>query len=691
MDTLFEKSSSVVRSKHDKPKKQAGTPYFKPPDKSPDKSPPTHYAQNNPVTIVIPPARHTPANTRLESPTTPTRTTGKRHLEEVTPTARRTRRPPPEHQEKIQLQPLLDPNPTQPPEEDQPMEEDDAKSDADSDLSYQDLQIENPSQGQEDDQIQSETDRLMEDLLTILLNAEDIVNKIKEKGHLEAINKEEDITHALRRLSESLPIIPANVHIEPILNEIGKLSQKVNSLTESLDAQRKMNLETRTLQDSIHSPTPPPPTWNPSASPNPNNHRPASFSSAVQNGKTPPQQHPTTTSNPRLAHHQSRLVVQFPPNGIPANNRRDPSNIVTMINAALSNTQEASHIKVVAANYNKQGNIILSTRTDQTAAELSRHEATIKPVLAAIGGTQNVTIREDKRWFKIQIDGVSTGALTIGEGRILYPGERIHNELITCNPLYSQLTKHIVAKPRWLRINEELMAIPRSSLVIAFDYEQAAKAILNLKSMAAFGRHCSMRLFQDRPPVTQCQKCWSFDHATERCNNETVCRMCGGSHPESDHQTTEPGSCDKCKLAQELGDMDTSADGQCSHQFKCTNCVIDYEKDHEHPADSRRCPTRIEKYGSARDNNRRTTKNGNPWTKVKPKKTGPKKKMPKPDQPLPSQPPPSQHTPIQPSSSQGPSQNRYGPLYEQADSSLPQLPEHIAQLTADIPHVQPCI
>ena len=94
MDTLFEKSSSVVRSKHDKPKKQAGTPYFKPPDKSPDKSPPTHYAQKNPVTIVIPPARHTPSNTHLDSPTTPTRTTGKRHLEEVTPTARRTRRPP---------------------------------------------------------------------------------------------------------------------------------------------------------------------------------------------------------------------------------------------------------------------------------------------------------------------------------------------------------------------------------------------------------------------------------------------------------------------------------------------------------------------------------------------------------------------------------------------------------------------
>ena len=135
-----------------------------------------------------------------------------------------------------------------------------------------------------------------------------------------------------------------------------------------------------------------------------------------------------------LSHHPTRLVVQFLRGGLPENERQQPPIIVKMVNAALASRNESKHLKVVAASYNKQGNLILSTRADQTAAELAKYDYIIKP---AITTTREVAIREDKRWFKVQIDGVYVGSLTVGEGRALHSGEAVHNELLTCNPLYA--------------------------------------------------------------------------------------------------------------------------------------------------------------------------------------------------------------------------------------------------------------
>ena len=74
-------------------------------------------------------------------------------------------------------------------------------------------------------------------------------------------------------------------------------------------------------------------------------------------------------------------------------------------------------------------------------------------------------LRKDKKWFKIQVDGVNTGSLSIGEGRVLYSTETVHMELLACNPLYNKAQNLIVAKPRWLRTDEELHTTPKSSLV----------------------------------------------------------------------------------------------------------------------------------------------------------------------------------------------------------------------------------
>lgn len=242
-------------------------------------------------------------------------------------------------------------------------------------------------------------------------------------------------------------------------------------------------------------------------------------------------------------------------------------------------------------------------------------------LLANLNNQQEVIIREDKKWYKIQVDGVSTGSLTALNGRILHSAEDVHLELLACNPLYANSKDCIVAKPRWLRTEEELSTTSKSSLVFALTDESTARQFLNQKSLAAFGRHCTLRAFQDRPPVTQCRTCWSLNHPTHRCTETQRCRICSGHHDEKEHQPTDPANCQRCNTAKEYGDtMDTSAEGHCPHDLRCINCTANNHVDNNHPADARRCPVRLEKYGTARDNERRAQKSSNPWIKVKSKK-----------------------------------------------------------------------
>ena len=278
-------------------------------------------------------------------------------------------------------------------------------------------------------------------------------------------------------------------------------------------------------------------------------------------------------------------------------------------------------MKVVAANFNAQGNLIISTRSDQTASELLKFRDLLTPILSHLSSTNEVQLREDRKWFKIQIDAVNTSAISISNERVLISAEEVHAKLLACNPQYAQLHDSLVSKPRWFRSNEELLTTSKSSLVFATTDETAARLILKYKSLAAFGRHCSVRAFQDRPPLTQCRNCWRFDHTTQHCKEQQRCRICSGPHDEQSHTFTAPAECHKCSIALESGDsMDTTNEGQCPHDIRCVNCLGKSSADLNHPADARRCPTRLEKYGTARENERRAQKSDNPWIRTKPKK-----------------------------------------------------------------------
>ena len=220
------------------------------------------------------------------------------------------------------------------------------------------------------------------------------------------------------------------------------------------------------------------------------------------NPKLAPAANPQTKPaplNPNTSHHPSRLVAQFLPTGIPEELRPDPSRIVAELNSAITNNHRNIQVKIVAASFNSQGNLIISTRSDQTASDLLKYRDSIIPVLSNIGFSESIELREDKKWFKIQIDAVNTSTISIGNECVPATSEVVHEELVACNPQYALMLNSIVSKPRWLRSKEELLTTNRSSLVFATTDESAARLILKHRSLAAFGRHCSVRAF---PPKT---------------------------------------------------------------------------------------------------------------------------------------------------------------------------------------------
>ncbi|PPR03943.1 hypothetical protein CVT26_001149 [Gymnopilus dilepis] len=335
---------------------------------------------------------------------------------------------------------------------------------------------------------------------------------------------------------------------------------------------------------------------------------------------------PMAEMPPNSSHHPSRLVVQFLPDGIKDADKSDPQEIVQIINDGLSQHPDARHLKVVAARFNKQGNLILSTRSDQTAAELIKHATKFLP---AIDKGYQTEVREDKKWYKIQVDGVSTRTVGLMGQLNINSEERVHRELAACNPYYAQISAHITSIPRWMRTKEDLYTTPRSSVVFAVDNESVAKKILTGRTLAAFGRHCTLRAYQDRPPITQCKNCWKWDHKKEHCKEEARCRLCAKPHDPEEHKK------EKCKACQEAYDqtgdeMDTEDNYICTHILRCANCIAEGREDNRHAADSRQCPIRINKYGTVRANDRKAQKADNPWTVVNNKKG---RKKPKTQQP----------------------------------------------------------
>lgn len=328
----------------------------------------------------------------------------------------------------------------------------------------------------------------------------------------------------------------------------------------------------------------------------PSGHQP-SPSYATAAASQPPKNH-TPARNPALnqsrAHHPSRLIISIadlPHDFSPP----DPYDLVSDINEELSKGEESKMFTVVSANWNKRRNCIITLRDGQIGRDLIPHIPRIERVFGKHGP---VRAQDDARWYKLRLDSVRTRTR---DGTALLSTETIHADMIRNNPAYA--ATNIVSRPRWLKSPEELAEQDFSSVWFATDNEEAYRTILHQKKvLVVCGRFCKVVPFADRPPVSQCDRCFSLDHSGYKCTAPSVCRLCGSPHHDAMAHASDCLSCNGMHT-------DGSSPPPCRHKLNCVNCTRDdrFKDKAEHSATASGCPLRVEKFGTAKDRVQRKT------------------------------------------------------------------------------------
>ena len=158
--------------------------------------------------------------------------------------------------------------------------------------------------------------------------------------------------------------------------------------------------------------------------------------------------------------------------------------------------------------------------------------------------------------------------------------------------------------PRWVRPENELTNQPYSSVVFAVDsFDQHAHFLRTAKTMAAFGRLATTREWTDRPPITQCHRCWRLDHRTTTCQQSPRCRICGEEHEESRHYNPLVPTTDDAEMQ-----VDQDARANQLTNPSCINCKRADLEATDHPANWTRCPERLRHIGNLRDKTKSRSK-----------------------------------------------------------------------------------
>jgi len=181
---------------------------------------------------------------------------------------------------------------------------------------------------------------------------------------------------------------------------------------------------------------------------------------------------------------------------LPPDSRRDEATTVQDINASLTSKGTLPDLKITAIKWNTQRNCIAFTRTDQTAAAVLPFTSELPNVIAP---GHNGQFREDKKWFKVEIQNVRIGAYNYNGSGIYIP-QTIHRHLCKVNSEYAAL--NVVMLSQWVRLENELTNQLYSSVVFAVDsFDQHVHFLRTAKTMAAFGRLATTHKWTDRPPI----------------------------------------------------------------------------------------------------------------------------------------------------------------------------------------------
>lgn len=289
--------------------------------------------------------------------------------------------------------------------------------------------------------------------------------------------------------------------------------------------------------------------------------------------------------NPLAAHHLSRLILEIT-DGPQEEERVNSILAVKLINDRLQRNPNTENLRIVNVKWNAHNNCVISLKADQRAVTLIPH---IDNIADIVTGGRNYTARADRPWYKIQLNGVWTASsererYNIDNQFTPPTAEELHQELCDNNPDYAKM--EILQKPRWMKPAQELANKVYSSLVFAVANEEDANLIVRkLKYLAIAGKYAEAKKYADKPPITQCNRCWAFGHHRIQCKAETPkCRKCAGTHTENDHRCPQCGTTDGTDTIME--------EEGCAHPPRCANCQG------AHFANDYTCPERVRTVGT---------------------------------------------------------------------------------------------
>ncbi|KAH9962493.1 hypothetical protein BGW80DRAFT_1463515 [Lactifluus volemus] len=131
--------------------------------------------------------------------------------------------------------------------------------------------------------------------------------------------------------------------------------------------------------------------------------------------------------------------------------------------------------------------------------------------------------------------------------------------------LPSLKTAHLTLAPRWLKPRDRILGNYSSATFAFSDPDHLITDTLFKSPLAMFGKAITVRKFVNRPPLTQCDRCWKLGHMANqpacKLNQDTTrCYICGKSHNSVDHGA-------KCPHHKQHKDA-----GICDCRPKCINC-----------------------------------------------------------------------------------------------------------------------
>ncbi|KAF8598458.1 hypothetical protein BDV93DRAFT_561277 [Ceratobasidium sp. AG-I] len=238
-------------------------------------------------------------------------------------------------------------------------------------------------------------------------------------------------------------------------------------------------------------------------------------------------------------------------------------------------------LRLSTAHWNGAGNLVLNFPPSTDASLIFNKEDDLKSAMKLPGPA---TFQRNTSWKKVMINGVCTGMNRDGTGSV-YSAARLTEELRDAHSIFR--TMKFTQELRFLATREVLTSSEHRSVLICFeDHTGSVWQSLRSTHFNMFAKPVSFREFNDKQVLRVCLKCHSYDHEGATCKATTLCSICSGAHPDSQHKKHCNRKQDSCK--------GTVAAAAVTHAKTCGACkrLNDKNVRWDHAFDAQDCPSK---------------------------------------------------------------------------------------------------